>query len=250
MPTKNSNTTAVEVNKYLTEKRAQQFRNDPALLGITKLNIIAEAKALKRSAKLSGSNEIPERSNQYVESTSIQSMFSPGRYLCELYNVAKELHKEDDPLHIDQRRPDLQDLSLQQVNMEQEVSTLDILLKVLGTESLLPKLATYKSESGDGSFTLPYDDNLTIINAVLESKSTSLRNIATLLTDDINIPVVKLTPALVQEQLGLNPASYEWVKIELAAGDSSPRLAHATKLSVKRLEELVTGIKTEEVNEE
>lgn len=226
MSDKINNTTSINVKKNHAEQRSQQFRNDPVVNRISKLGV----------------NGIPERSDKYVAPSSIQSLFSPGRYLCELYQVAQELHGKDSPLHIDKRRPDLQTLVLSDEVAQQEISTLDILLETLRKGVELSDLSDPTVKSVDGSFTLPYDDNLTIINAVLESQSTSLRNIATLLTDDINILTVELTPALVQEQLGLNPASYELVKAELAKGDSSPRLAHATKLTVEQLNTLVTSI--------
>lgn len=100
-------------------------------------------------------------------------------------------------------------------------------------------LAATSGKYDDGSFTLPYDDKLTIINAELESKQTSLRNIAILLADD-NQPV-KLTPALVQEQLGLNPASYDLLTAESSLTDNK-RLAHAVKLTVSQLNKLIADI--------
>ncbi|CNH70876.1 Tc toxin subunit A [Yersinia pekkanenii] len=234
MSDKINNTTSINVKKNHAEQRAQQLRNDPVVNRISKLGV----------------NSIPERSSEYVNTTSIQSMFSPARYLCELYNVAKELHQESAPLHIDNRRPDLKDLLLNQTNMEQEVSTLDILLETLKKGVKLPEWSVPTATSVDDSFTLPYDDNLTIINAVLESKATSLRNIAAVLADSPDMQAVGLTPALVQEQLGLNPASYELVKTELAQEASRQRLAHATKLTVEQLNTLVSSIKGRGVNEE
>lgn len=230
MSDKINNTTSINVKKNHAEQRAQQLRNDPVVNRISKLGV----------------NGIPERSDKYVAPSSIQSMFSPGRYLCELYQVAQELHSKDSPLHIDKRRQDLKDLVLSETMMKQEVSTLDILLETLKKGVEFSDLSAPTVKSVDGSFILPYDDNLTIINAVLESQSTSLRNIATLLNDDINIQAVELTPALVQEQLGLNPASYELIKAELATGDSEhKRLAHATKLSISHLSKLVNYLKSE-----
>lgn len=229
MPIKNSNTTSTEVNK-----RSQQLRNDPVVNGISKLKV----------------NGIAERASEYVDPASIQSMFSPARYLCELYNVAQELHAEKSPLHIDQRRPDLKSLVLSETMMQQEVSTLDILLETLSKNAAWSDLANTALKSADDSFTLPYDDNLTIINAVLESKATSLRNIAALLADSPDMQAVRLTPALVQEQLGLNQASYELVKVELTQEALCQRLAHVTKLTVEQLNTLVSSIKGGGVNEE
>ncbi|MGE4776044.1 Tc toxin subunit A [Yersinia enterocolitica] len=226
-------------NNQRAEKRAQQLRNDPVLQGMTKLNTQTEAKPLRTSARSLADNNIPERAEKYVLPSSIQSMFSPGRYLCELYEVAQELHATDNSLHIDKRRPDLQTLVLSNETTQQEVSTLDILLKTLQEKINLDQLAAATGKYDDDSFTLPYDDNLTIINAVLESKHSSLRNITTQLADDTQ--QVKLTPALVQEQLGLNPASYDLLKAESSLTDNK-RLAHAAKLTVSQLNKLILDI--------
>ncbi|MGT3355636.1 Tc toxin subunit A [Yersinia enterocolitica] len=225
-------------NKMQADKRAQQLRNDPVLHGITKLNALDEVKPLHTSTSLTD-NAIPERAEKYVVHSSIQSMFSPGRYLCELYHVAQELHTDKNSLHIDQRRPDLKDLVLSDENANQEVSTLDILLETLKKTITLDKLAAVEGKYDDDSFTLPYDDNLTIINTVLESKSIRLRDIAVLSADDIQ--QVKLTPALVQEQLGLNPASYGLLNGKSPLTDNK-RLAHATKLTVSQLNKLIADI--------
>ncbi|MFV8800309.1 Tc toxin subunit A [Yersinia sp. LJYL362] len=235
MSDKTNKTTSVNVSNNRAEQRAQQLRNDPVVNRISKLGV----------------NGIPERSDKYVAPSSIQSMFSPGRYLCELYQVAQELHSKDSPLHIDKRRQDLKDLVLSETMMKQEVSTLDILLETLKKGVEFSDLSAPTVKSVDGSFILPYDDNLTIINAVLENKAICWRDIAALLADNSDIREVKLTPILVQEQLGLNPASYELIKTELAKSDGEhKRLAHAAKLSVKQLVALVTSIKNGGVNEE
>lgn len=250
MQDKHNKSASAVVSKQHAEKYAQQLRNDPVLQGIKKLNIYEEAAPRRNSSTSLTDNAIPERTDKYVDPASIQSMFSPARYLCELYNVAQELHAEKSPLHIDQRRPDLKSLALSETMMQEEVSTLDILLKTLNEGVKLPDWSVPAATSVDDSFTLPYDDNLTIINAVLESKATSLRNIAALLADSPDMQAVRLTPALVQEQLGLNPASYELVKVELTQEAHCQRLAHATKLTVEQLNTLVSSIKGGGVNEE
>ncbi len=49
--------------------------------------------------------------------------------------------------------------------------------------------------------------------------------------------LIPLPPALVQEQLGLNPASYALIDIKSPLDDNSAkRLAHATQLSVEQLQ--------------
>ncbi|HDL8722505.1 TPA: toxin, partial [Yersinia enterocolitica] len=233
-----------KVEEKNAEKRAQQLRNDPVLQGITKLSTLDEATPLRASAKSLADNNIPERAKQYVSPSSIQSMFSPGRYLCELYNVAQELHDGGNSLHIDNRRPDLQKLVLSNEQMEHEVSTLDILLSTLQSKIELGDLLTADTaKSGDDTFSLPYDDNLAIINAVLESKSISLRDIVTQLADNSTLQAVALTPALVQEQLGLNPTSYDLlIKSDLP---TSERLAHAAKLTTDQLKDLLNHINIE-----
>ncbi|HDL8494479.1 TPA: toxin, partial [Yersinia enterocolitica] len=233
-----------KVEEKNAEKRAQQLRNDPVLQGITKLSTLDEATPLRASAKSLADNNIPERAKQYVSPSSIQSMFSPGRYLCELYNVAQELHDGGNSLHIDNRRPDLQKLVLSNEQMEHEVSTLDILLSTLQSKIELGDLLTADTaKSGDDTFSLPYDDNLAIINAVLESKSISLRDIVTQLADNSTLQAVALTPALVQEQLGLNPTSYDLlIKSDLP---TSELLAHAAKLTTDQLKDLLNHINIE-----
>lgn len=218
-------------------RRATQLRNDPVLSGINKLAFSVAPKILQPEARtdLSLGEGIPERANEYADPASIQSLFSPGRYLCELYHVAKELHEDGNKLHIDQRRPDLQDLVLNNSNMNQEVSSLDILLNVLQTKAPLADLTKdTEAHANDSAFTLPYDDNLTVINAILEDKAISLREIAVLLTEESDFSP---TPALVQEQLGLNPASYALIDIKSPLDESyAKRLAHATQLSVEQLQ--------------
>ncbi|WP_261369153.1 Tc toxin subunit A [Yersinia mollaretii] len=232
-----------EVDQKNAEKRAQQLHHDPVLHGIAKLNMPEEATPQPRTASLTG-GDIPARANKYVAPSSIQSMFSPGRYLCELYNVAQELHGKESALHIDKRRPDLQKLVLSDKLMQQEVSTLDILLETLQSKVALSDLTQHPGNPADDSFILPYDDNLTIINAVLESKSTSLRNIAAQLSTGDTLHPLKLTPALVQEQLGLNSASYDLIKTESPLDENSgKRLAHATQLSISQLKALVDSIR-------
>ncbi|CNI42689.1 Tc toxin subunit A [Yersinia mollaretii] len=232
-----------EVDQKNAKKRAQQLRHDPMMYGITKLNVPKEATPQPRTASLTA-GDIPARADKYVSPSSIQSMFSPGRYLCELYNVAQELHGKESALHIDKRRPDLQKLVLSDKLMQQEVSSLDILLETLQSKIALSDLTQNTGNPADDSFTLPYDDNLTIINAVLESKSTSLRAIAAQLSRSDTLQPLKLTPALVQEQLGLNPASYDLIQTESSLDENSgKRLAHATQLSVNQLKALVDSIR-------
>ncbi len=235
-----------EVAHHQAARRAKQLRQDPVLSRINKLAFPTEPEMpiaklqVKPRAKMAHSlvDQIPERVKEYTDPVSIQSLFSPGRYLCKLYNVAKELHEDGNKLHIDQRRPDLKDLVLSDSNMNQDVSSLEILLNVLQTKAPLAELTKdTEAHANDVSFTLPYDDNLTVINAVLQDKSTSLREIAALLAENNDPWANPITPALVQEQLGLNPASYALIDIKSPLDDNNAkRLAHATQLSVEQLQ--------------
>ncbi|CNL22109.1 insecticial toxin complex protein [Yersinia pseudotuberculosis] len=235
-----------EVAHHQAARRAKQLRQDPVLSRINKLAFPTEPEMpiaklqVKPRAKMAHSlvDQIPERVKEYTDPVSIQSLFSPGRYLCKLYNVAKELHEDGNKLHIDQRRPDLKDLVLSDSNMNQEVSSLEILLNVLQTKAPLAELTKdTEAHANDVSFTLPYDDNLTVINAILEDKAISLREIAALLAENNDPWANPITPALVQEQLGLNPASYALIDIKSPLDDNSAkRLAHATQLSVEQLQ--------------
>ncbi|WP_255294554.1 Tc toxin subunit A [Bacillus cereus] len=168
--------------------KAWQLHNDPVVKGIPKLssNIGMEGmrSALKRSLGGGANFEdlFPERSPEgYAQSASIQSLFSPGRYLTVLYKIARQLHESTDKLQIDNRRPDLKSLILSEDSMNKEVSSLDILLNVLqpnGTSTLQSLKDTYYP------MTLPYDDDLMKINAVVKSHSTDLLGIWDILLDN------------------------------------------------------------------
>ncbi|WP_031282096.1 Tc toxin subunit A, partial [Photorhabdus temperata] len=71
------------------------------------------------------------RASQYVAPGAVASMFSPAAYLTELYRQARDLHAESSIYHLDKRRPDLKSLTLNQQNMNDEVSTLSLSNKVL-----------------------------------------------------------------------------------------------------------------------
>ncbi|WII40068.1 DUF7594 domain-containing protein [Paenibacillus thiaminolyticus] len=167
--------------------KAWQLHNDPVVQSLPKLSadtgLQGMRAALERS--LGGGADFgdlfPERSPEgYAEASSIQSLFSPGRYLTVLYKIARDLHDPKDKLHIDNRRPDLKSLILNNDNMNREVSSLDILLDVLqpeGSGTLTSLKDTYYP------MTLPYDDDLAQINAVAEARSSNLLGIWDTLLD-------------------------------------------------------------------
>nr|WP_259391839.1 Tc toxin subunit A [Paenibacillus thiaminolyticus] len=167
--------------------KAWQLHNDPVVQSLPKLSadtgLQGMRAALERS--LGGGADwgdlFPESSPEgYAEASSIQSLFSPGRYLTMLYKIARELHDSNDKLHIDNRRPDLKSLILNTDNMNREVSSLDILLDVLqpdGSGTLTSLKDKYYP------MTLPYDDDLTQIRAVAEARSSNLLGIWDTLLD-------------------------------------------------------------------
>ncbi|MEQ1968174.1 neuraminidase-like domain-containing protein [Xenorhabdus nematophila] len=78
------------------------------------------------AVQYSYNNEFGSRTSQFVAPGSVASMFSPAAYLTELYREAWNLHTEDSLYHLDKRRPDLKHLTLNQQNMDEEISTLSL----------------------------------------------------------------------------------------------------------------------------
>ncbi|WP_338925544.1 Tc toxin subunit A [Mycetohabitans endofungorum] len=164
--------------------RAWQLRQEPVIQRLAKLNTQLDAPALKEALvrNIGGDgdfSDLMERASAYADAASIQSLFSPGRYAAALYRVASALHDTDSNLHIDQRRPDLKNLVLSESTMQQQVSSLDILLQVLqsGSEDIGALSDRYFP------MTLPYDDNLTQINAALSAQMRTLNGLWDTLTD-------------------------------------------------------------------
>ena len=99
--------------------RAYLARNEPLMRRIAKLGIASAPAALGQALErsLGGAPDFadlfPERSEDgYADAESIQSLFSPGRYLVELYKIAVGLHTPDSPLNLNARRPDIAALVL------------------------------------------------------------------------------------------------------------------------------------------
>lgn len=233
------------VATLLSLYRAYQSRGEPAMQGIPKLGINprpdALADAVQRS--LGGSPDFsdlfPERSKDgYAEAASIQSLFSPGRYLTELYKMARGLHPIGSQLNIDQRRPDIAALTLSEWNMTREVSTLDILTHVLRQGIERHASTTMAAlETTYYPMTLPYHDNLVQIRSTLSAQDSSLQQVWAVLSDQqagAFAPVVYQVPTdpaaniatpspAAREELKLAPATYS-----LLAG------APATAADIKR----------------
>ncbi|WP_248916930.1 Tc toxin subunit A [Pseudomonas moorei] len=165
--------------------RALQSRNEPIMQNLPKMGVSPQPEALSAAMRsaLNGAPDFselfPERSiDGYAEAVSIQSLFSPGRYLVELYKIARGLHKTISPLQIDNRRPDIGQLILNEVNMNQRIPTLgianQIMKKKIGSRNIR---STSTLEDTYYPMTLPYDDNLTQIRSVCAALKASLQTI-------------------------------------------------------------------------
>lgn len=164
--------------------RSWQLRQEPLIGGLKKL-ATSSSPLLKESLlrNLGGDGDFSDllaRSAEYADAASIQSLFSPGRYAVALYKVARNLHEDSSAFDINNRRPDLQELILSETTMNQEITTLDLLLEILQgnnsdnlnalSESFFP-------------MTLPYDDKLVQINAALSAQGRTLNGIWDSLSD-------------------------------------------------------------------
>jgi hypothetical protein len=164
--------------------RAWQLRHEPVL---SKLNKLVPAPseavldALQRNIGGDGDfSELMKRSSEYADAASVQSLFSPARYAAALYRVAGTLHDPSSPLHIDNRRPDLKHLILSEDTMNQECSSLDILLDVLQKDDVSGLNGLKQTYF---PMTLPYDDDLAQINTALDAQGRSLNGIQSVLAD-------------------------------------------------------------------
>lgn len=207
--------------------RAMLARRDPILQGITKLGINPQPKALSTalSRSLNGAPDFeelfPPSSAWYAPITSIQSLFSPGRYATELYKIAKGLHTANNPLNIDQRRPDIRNVILSEKSLTQKGPALGISNLILrqGVDGYLmssqKNLATITFPMN-----LPYDDNLAQIRCGFSALKIAMQAVWSALADyqwamfnpiDYQNPSPDndTTPApYAREQLSLMPGAY------------------------------------------
>lgn len=192
--------------------RAWQLRHEPVIAGLPKLAASSAASLqtmLERNiADESDFSDLMARSSVYADAASIQSLFSPGRYITALYRVAQTLHAPTSDQHIDKRRPDLQNLVLSEANLSQEVTALDILLDVLQEGSnTLDRLSTAYFP-----MTLPYDDSLTMADAALTAQGRTLNGVWQTLAAqpgvNTTIDIDPIPSAMVRTTLNLPPVSY------------------------------------------
>lgn len=137
--------------------RSWQLRKEPTISSLEKLSLPNEIEIQGKMKNIvyseSDFSDLLERSSEYTDAASIQSLFSPGRYAACLYAIATTLHQSGSDLHIDTRRPDLRELILSEKTMNEEVSSLDILLEVLSSEARDP----YNFVGLSGSYSLNND---------------------------------------------------------------------------------------------
>ncbi|MFJ7315453.1 Tc toxin subunit A [Pseudomonas sp. NPDC098747] len=125
------------VNLLTCLYRAMQARNEPIMQHLPKLGIHPQPEALSVALRqaLNGAPDFddlfPPRAASYANVSSIQSLFSPGRYLTELYKIARSLHTSDHPLNIDKRRPDMASIILNEQALTEKVPALLILNEIL-----------------------------------------------------------------------------------------------------------------------
>lgn len=104
-------------------------RNSPLLRNALRLGIASHTPG---TLGLNGyEDDLGGRFEQYANPEDAASMLAPTAYLTELYREARKLHPESSPFHLDNRRPDLKTLILNQANMELETSALALAIEVL-----------------------------------------------------------------------------------------------------------------------
>ncbi|QHM72686.1 Tc toxin subunit A [Mixta intestinalis] len=164
--------------------RSWQLRQEPVIGGLKKLTTTSSP-LLKETLlrNLGGDGDFSDllaRSTEYTDAASIQSLFSPGRYAAALYKVARNLHENGSAFDINKRRPDLQNLILSETTMNQEITSLDLLLEILQGNN-----SDHLNALSESFFpmTLPYDDKLTQINAALSAQGRTLNGIWDSLSD-------------------------------------------------------------------
>ncbi|MEX3240611.1 neuraminidase-like domain-containing protein, partial [Serratia quinivorans] len=115
------------VHLHRSAQREQTENKLFAARALTRANpLLAQAiRQASRGVTAYGINDIIDpRTVQFATPGSVASMFSPAAYLTELYREARHLHPQDSVWQLDKRRPDLAKLTLNQQNMDEEISTL------------------------------------------------------------------------------------------------------------------------------
>lgn len=165
---------AAEQEKQNRMLEARIFsRTNPQLASAVRLGINQARHARSYDSRFGS------RAAAFVSPDSVASMFSPAAYLTVLYREAQELHFPSSVFNLNNRRPDLANLQLNQKNMDEEVSTLTLANEVLAEhisrqqditqEDLLKTLATHR-QTGQTPYHQPYET----IRQVIRNKQPSL----------------------------------------------------------------------------
>lgn len=216
------------VDTLISLYKGIQMRSEPFLQQLPRIGIEAQPAAMRSTlSRMLGAppnfeSLFPERSTDgYAEPTSVQSLFSPSRYITELYKVAKGFYSSDAPANIDVRRPDIQNVILQQKSQDQKLPAIVILNLVLRTaldpflvENVLTLAQLFYPMS------LPFDKDLEQIRCALPEKELTLPRTWYALADFQWVllnpiaaprpdPAVDRAPdPVAREQLQLMPATY------------------------------------------
>ncbi|EOC9367810.1 Tc toxin subunit A [Enterobacter asburiae] len=209
--------------------RALQARRNPLVQQISKLGVSTQPEGLMNALERSLNNGpdyehlFPVRDEFYAPEDSIQSLFSPGRYLTELYSISRGLHAVDSVLNIDKRLPVMASLPLSQISMDRVIPALTILNSITNISDSL--------STTTWPMTLPYDDNLAQIRCALPVSAASLQGVWSALSDaqwQSFAPIVFVPPVpaddrtpspATREELGFMPGAYNLLTSEAATAD-------------------------------
>ena len=192
-------------------------RGEPIAQAIAKLGIAYDAEWLDRAIGSSGNyQDWFGRNLLYAHPDSVGSLFSPGSYLTTLYRVAKPLHPATHGLQLDKRRPDLNRLPLSDTHLNQEISTLTLILEVL--EQGVVGDAEEQLRTKVFPMILPYNHASEQIRQGLAALKSSQAEIWATLGDNearafSSIPfdawiTQVLTPGCVRDRLALSPEEF------------------------------------------
>lgn len=117
-------------NQVLIDGKSDSARASPLLPTILQTGAEAPADA-PANGLLATPPLVDTRKGQYTAPGDVASRFSPAAYLAELYRNAQSLYPADNPWHIDQRRPDLKQLILNQDGLDTPFSTLSLSNEIL-----------------------------------------------------------------------------------------------------------------------
>ncbi|MDR3430365.1 MAG: Tc toxin subunit A [Rouxiella aceris] len=201
--------------------RTVQLSNDPVINQLPGFGSTDTAsQGYEKARSILGSNNVfenffpPPGTAHYADPASIQSLFSPGRYLAVLYEHTTKVNPQ-----INTRRPDLKSLQLNNRTMLTQLPALNILKDVLVQLSGKKEFELYPLLT-DAFYpqTLPYDDDQTKLQLALESRNLTLTQLwwqfdpDNILTEDhllATMAQLKLTPKYHQKNRFFEAYDYQ-----------------------------------------